>query len=348
MTMQFGIFDHVERRDDVDLAQQLEERLQLVARAEEVGFSVYHVAEHHNSPLNLAPNGTAYLAAVAQRTKRIRLTTLVSVLPLHHPVRLIEDVCLIDHLSNGRFEVGVGRGTDRAQELRMWGGDAAENDERFEESLGILIAGLQTDFLSFQGRFYRFNDLWMELRPLQRPLPPFWWPGNPLHAGERRMNFVGGSGSVAEIRAAVDQFRAVYAASTAPDLCGREAPLYGGRRHLYIAETDGEAEERARQAYAAYRRHFYKPLPGGRVDPAEIPRPALVDPEVALTSGQFLYGSPATVRGAVQAYVADSGANYLVFSPHWGDLTHAEAMRSLELLGAEVLPAVAARRIGAG
>jgi alkanesulfonate monooxygenase SsuD/methylene tetrahydromethanopterin reductase-like flavin-dependent oxidoreductase (luciferase family) len=110
--MRFGIFDHVERRNDVGLAQQYEERLQFAATADAAGFYCYHVAEHHHSPLCLAPNQAVYLAAVAQRTKRLRLSTLVYVLPLHNPIRLIEEICLIDQLSNGRFEVGVGRGSD--------------------------------------------------------------------------------------------------------------------------------------------------------------------------------------------------------------------------------------------
>ena len=94
--MRFGIFDHVERRNDVGAAQQYEERLQFAAAADAAGFYCYHVAEHHHSPLCLAPNQAVYLAAVAQRTKRIRLATLVYVLPLHNPIRLIEEICLID------------------------------------------------------------------------------------------------------------------------------------------------------------------------------------------------------------------------------------------------------------
>ena len=141
--MRFGIFDHVERRNDVGQAQQYEERLQFAATADAAGFYCYHVAEHHHSPLCLAPNQAVYLAAVAQRTQRLRLSTLVYVLPLHNPIRLIEEICLIDQLSHGRFEVGVGRGTDRAQEWRMWGGDASENDARFEETLEVVLKGLQ-------------------------------------------------------------------------------------------------------------------------------------------------------------------------------------------------------------
>ena len=129
------------------------------------------------------PTRPSISRAVAQR-KRLRLSTLVYVLPLHNPIRLIEEICLIDQLSNGRFEVGVGRGTI-AQEWRMWGGDASENDARFEETLEVILKGLQCEFLSHSGKFYNFKDLWMELRPCQQPLPPFWYAGNAAHAGER-------------------------------------------------------------------------------------------------------------------------------------------------------------------
>src|SRR5262245_51433470 len=188
--MRFGIFDHVERRNDVGQAQQYEEGLQFAATADAAGFYCYHVAEHHQSPLCLAPNQAVYLAAVAQRTKKLRLSTLVYVLPLHNPVRLIEEICLVDQLSNGRFEVGVGRGTDRAQELRMWGGDDAENDGRFDETLEVVVKGLQNDFLTHNGRYFHYKDLWMELKPAQRPQPPFWWPANAAHAGQWGMNYV--------------------------------------------------------------------------------------------------------------------------------------------------------------
>src|SRR5437764_1115032 len=86
-----------------------------------------------------AANQAVYVSAVAQHTKNIRLSALVYVLPLHHLVRLIEETRMLDQISGGRFEVGVGRDTDRAQELRMWGGNAEENNARFDESLDVLV-----------------------------------------------------------------------------------------------------------------------------------------------------------------------------------------------------------------
>ena len=123
MGMKFGIFDHLERRRDVSLDQQYRDRLEWVAQAEQAGFHCYHVAEHHHSPLCLAPNQAVYLAAVAQRTQRLLFGPLVYVLPLHHPVRLLEEIAMVDNLSDGRFQIGIGRGTGGGQEFAMWGGN---------------------------------------------------------------------------------------------------------------------------------------------------------------------------------------------------------------------------------
>ena len=103
-------------------------------------------------------------------------------------------------------------------------------------------------------------------------------------------------------------------------------------------------EERLQFAAAADAAGFYcyhlKPLPGGRVDPDEIPRPARIDVDTAFASGALVVGSPATIREYLQRYAAETGANYFVGSFHWGDLSHQEACRSLELFASEAMPAV--------
>ncbi|GIT69714.1 MAG: hypothetical protein Ct9H300mP27_08180 [Chloroflexota bacterium] len=95
---------------------------------------------------------------------------------------MIEEICMVDNLSNGRFQIGIGRGTGGGQEFAMWGGNPEENDRRFEETFQILMKGLTNDFLSFEGQHFTLRDLWMELKPKQKPHPPFWYAGNPVHA----------------------------------------------------------------------------------------------------------------------------------------------------------------------
>src|SRR4029450_11973265 len=105
----FGLFDWVDRRQG-PLGQLYEDRLRLLEAADAAGFAGYHLAEHHATPLGMAPSPSVFLAAAAQRTRCMRLGPLVYLLPLYHPLRLIEEVCMLDHLSGGRLDLGVGRG----------------------------------------------------------------------------------------------------------------------------------------------------------------------------------------------------------------------------------------------
>src|SRR5204862_526966 len=106
--MDLGIFDHLDRRE-VPLDEFYESRLRLLEKYDAAGFSAYHLAEHHATPLGLAPVPGIFLAAATQRTRRIRLGPCVYCLPLYDPLRLIEEVCMLDQLSRGRFDLGVGR-----------------------------------------------------------------------------------------------------------------------------------------------------------------------------------------------------------------------------------------------
>ena len=359
--MKFGIFDHIERRDDAGIAQQYEERLQLMEQADAAGIYSYHVAQHHHSPLCLVPNQAVLLAAAAQRTRRLRFGPLVFVLPLHQPIRLIEEVCMVDQLSDGRLDLGVGPGTGGGTELAMWGHDPDPNYEIFEETLEVLRRGLQTDFLTYKGKHIDVQDLWMELRPKQQPHPPLWWAGSPTSAAERGANFIA-NGSVEQIsrvtRVYLDAWEDARA-NDPPELYRPEVPLYGGTRRIYIAPTDEEARDRAIESYHSYLSHFAKPSPEGgdartgaagafneavrrsewfqRQQQGEVQQATRPDsvatmritPEQAIEAEALPCGSPQTVRDYVERYCADSGANYFVGSFHWGNLTHEEASRSL-------------------
>ena len=109
-TPTFGIFDHIEGLAGTDTAQVLRDRLDLVRIADQAGFTGFYLAEHHGSDLCLAPNQEMVIAAASQITSSIRMGPMVKLLPLHHPVRIIEDMCIVDNLTNGRLEFGVGRG----------------------------------------------------------------------------------------------------------------------------------------------------------------------------------------------------------------------------------------------
>src|SRR5687767_1733311 len=168
----FGVFDHVDRGDQ-PLGELYDARFRLVEAIEAAGFRSYHVAEHHATPLGMAPSPAVYLAAVAQRTRRIRFGPLVYILPLYEPLRLIEEICMLDHLSGGRLELGVGRGIS-PYELAYFGVDFLTAQARYEEALAVVLAGLRGGRLTHEGRHYRYTGVPMELAPVQRPHPPLW------------------------------------------------------------------------------------------------------------------------------------------------------------------------------
>ena len=111
MALQFGVFDHIEPVPGLSLEKIYQKRLIQLQKLDEAGFYSYHLAEHHTPAVHsLAPSQNVFLAAVSQQTSQLRFGPCVYVLPLHHPIRLIEEICMLDNLSGGRMEIGVGRG----------------------------------------------------------------------------------------------------------------------------------------------------------------------------------------------------------------------------------------------
>src|ERR1700681_1843634 len=190
--MKVGLFDHVERCDR-PLATQLDERLKFAVAAEAAGIYCLHVAEHHGTPLNMVPVPGVYLGAVARATSRMRLGPLVYLLPLYSPLRLIEEICMLDHLSRGRLEVGVGRGVSPF-ELKYHKVEHDQSRDIFIDAFECVSAGLTTDMLTYAGPHYSYANVPIALRPLQQPHPAFWYGSSnaigSTRAGEHGLHFV--------------------------------------------------------------------------------------------------------------------------------------------------------------
>src|SRR5947208_5856981 len=168
--VEFGMFDWIDRRQQGPLGQLYEDRLRLLQEADAAGCFCYHLAEHHATPLGMAPSPSVFLSAAAQRTRRIRLGPLVFLLPLYSPLRLLGEICMLDHLSGGRLELGVGRGVS-PYELGYHGLDPAASRAMFQEALAVLVTGLTHEQLTYEGKYYRYERVPMELQPRQRPYP---------------------------------------------------------------------------------------------------------------------------------------------------------------------------------
>jgi alkanesulfonate monooxygenase SsuD/methylene tetrahydromethanopterin reductase-like flavin-dependent oxidoreductase (luciferase family) len=329
--MEFGIFDHLDR-SDLPLNEFYEARLKLIEAYDQAGFYAYHVAEHHSTPIGMAPSPSVFLAAIAQRTQRLRFGPMVYALPLHHPLRLIEEICMVDQLSGGRMEIGFGRGSSPT-EVKFYGQDPAQAQDIYTEARALILEGLTHKTLTFKGKYFSFKDIPMELEPLQKPHPPMWYGVHSIEAAERAakqtLNMVS-LDSAKDTRGYHNAYRRVW-----HEIHGDQpTPKLGVSRFIVIAESDQEALTIARRAYPIWHNHFYYLfyLLGGT--PAH-PRPAEFDQMMAI--GQAVAGSPDTVRRFLQAQLGESAANYLVGQFAFGDLTLAESLRTVELFKREVM-----------
>src|SRR6516162_6638629 len=239
--MKIGLFDHVEHGKR-PLATLFDERLAFAKAADEAGIYCLHVAEHHATPLNMVPVPGVYLGAVARATKRMRLGPLVYLLPLYSPLRLIEEICMLDHLSYGRLEVGVGRGVSPF-ELKYHKIEHDQSRDIFIDAFECISAGLVTDKLTYAGKHYSYADVPIALRPLQQPHPPFWYGSSnttgATWAGERGMHFVS-LGPTGFAKTNIDAFRAAI----------------GVLRHIFVADTDAEAKRWGKPAMERHLAHI--------------------------------------------------------------------------------------------
>ena len=374
MTLRFGVFDHIEPVPGQRLDQIYRERLVQIERLDAAGFYAYHLAKHHMPAIHsLAPSQNVFLGSVAQRTTRMRCGPCVYVLPLHHPLRLIEEISMLDHLSGGRLEIGVGRGG--VMEAFFWGqeADPETNYARYLETLAIVREGLSRDELTYAGRFHSFEKLPMYLRPLQTPYPPLWYMRNPVTAAMGGMHTII-VGSIDGMAVAVPRYRAAWEehqGAGSRTVQGQE-PMIGLVVHVVVAETDEEALKIATPAWEKYRWNLAAPrrleaekrnltqfmstkdgsfgFVGDR--PAGLPTRELrrdIDSELERfdqqsrgthpnrLGGVALAGTPAAVREYMDEYL-ETGANYFVASFQWGDIAHEQAMRSVELFASEVMP----------
>jgi alkanesulfonate monooxygenase SsuD/methylene tetrahydromethanopterin reductase-like flavin-dependent oxidoreductase (luciferase family) len=342
--MKIGLFDHVEDGNR-PLAQLFDERLQFAQAAEEAGIYCLQVAEHHATPLSLIPSPSIYLSALARATKRVRVGPLVYLLPLYTPLRMIEEICMLDHLSHGRLEVGVGRGVS-PHELRAHKVEFNDSREIFTDAFKCISAGLTSDNLTYRGKHFTYENVPIALRPLQQPNPPFWYassnPAGATWAGENGLHFVT-LGPVKVAKAAIDAYRTALAkrgavAQPRPEFPGGGA--VGVQRMIVVADSDAEA------------RHFGKPaldLHVGKLtwlrdklgNTAGLNLPFGADYDAWVANGTAIAGTPDKVRAEIERQTKELGVNYLLSYLFFGNMALKDAMRSLGLFQTEVMPHLA-------
>jgi alkanesulfonate monooxygenase SsuD/methylene tetrahydromethanopterin reductase-like flavin-dependent oxidoreductase (luciferase family) len=321
--IRFGIWDHFERRPGLSVHEQYQQKIALLQEAERLNFYAYHLAEHHLSPLDLAPSPGIFLAALAQATERLRVGTMVHILPLYHPVRLVQEIAMLDNLSGGRLEVGVGRGI-RAVEHEWFGVEPSESRSRHDEILQILIHAFTTGNVAYQGGFYAIPDAPLDLLPVQKPYPPLWYAGGAEFAGRHGLNFLSRTPDD------VDRYWSLV------DEQNHSTPLAGITKHVVIRSTLEEAMALARRAWPVFQHNWYAtPLSGGRIGQTNE------DFDVVLAQNtRLLIGTPQMIADFIEhclQRLADRPSFYFAPAFQWGDLSFEESLESMRLFADEVM-----------
>ena len=353
-----------------DLAvRNYREHLDAWVLMEELGFDGIGFNEHHTSPYGLMTSPNLIAAAAAQRTHRMKLLIYGNLLPIHNPLRLAEELSMLDCLSKGRLISGFARGIPR--EYVAYGVDLAESRARFEEAWEIIKLAWTEEVFSYKGKFWSYQDVAIWPRPVQQPHPPVWVPvtvSKETIEWAARENVPLTPGANATLPARQDMVRyyaqclAQHGYTITPGHIIMGAGVYvadsreqafqeAGPYMLYFLHTlfsHGNIANMARQTQTGYRKEtdydyirpenregFLRGLQGFR-------NTTLADLE---RSERLAWGSPEQVRDTLIELADSLGAGTLMLNFNQGAMPHDMFVRNLERFGKEVLPAVQAHQV---
>ena len=324
--MKFGLFiigdDDPELK--LDLKGYYERMLEQVRWGESLGYECFWFGEHHFDFHGVIPSPTVLMSAAATCTDSIRLGVAVALLPYRDPVLTAEEYAMIDVLSGGRLDFGVGRGTP--PELAGFG-VTEDNRDLLVESLEVVEMAWREGRVSYHGQFHDIDDVSLNVLPVQRPLPPVYFAalsqGSYQVAGERGYPILGipfaSCKDMAEVKRKVGFYKETLSRN------GHDpATLDVGQTiHTHVAESDAAARRRARPAMKRYyeARKSVRPRGYDELDQVRM----------------LMVGGPARCVEQIQE-IADTGANYIIFSMNFAGLAQESILESMAMMVEEVLP----------
>jgi alkanesulfonate monooxygenase SsuD/methylene tetrahydromethanopterin reductase-like flavin-dependent oxidoreductase (luciferase family) len=343
-TQEFGVFDWIEWSER-SAGEIFEHKLKIAEAADRAGFYAWHIAEHQGTPLSIDGSPSLMLSAAIQRTKRLRMGALTFCLPWYNPFRFFNEICMLDHMSGGRLELGVGRGVSPIESSYFGMKSIDESRERYREALDVFFSACSSGVLNHEGKYFSYRDLDLYLKPRQRPYPPLWFPSSDKNSIEftarHGYNTVLNTTS-AEAGKLYAQYREVWVRHK--DDSSRHnahvgAPKLGKSQHVFVAGSDAEAREIGEAAYQVWSDHLtHLTRKHGQAHLLNV------SPTSAAAVTRLVAGSPASVARELAQVVRESGINYLMLVFSFGDLEHERAMRSMDLFVAQVMPAVRSGR----
>lgn len=341
--MKLGLFCLMTQRDSSQtIAQLYQDNLQLVKLAEDVGFDVAWLAEHHFSNYSMCPSPHIMAGFLAAHTKRIKLGGAVLVLPLYQPVRMLEEIGMVDILSGGRTIIGIGAGYQDF-EFKRFSISLEDNWAMTHEMLDIIELAYTRPSFSYDGKHYKLAEMPIAVRPLQRPMPPVYIAGNDPKMLQRlarndyiSFHTVGYNGveALLKVRQHVEsQFRTanvpverlnfayqryVYVSNDRKDV------LDAGERALYVSRV------------AAALRNKYERLNGTFIEAT----PFAGELTLEQIADNVYFGDPDTVAERIVRDMKLLNPMHLSCFMQFGGMDGKRALRSMERFAAEVLPKV--------
>ena len=300
--------------------------------AESLGYDTFFCAEHHFHPYGVVPDPAVMLSALAQRTRRIRLGSAVSILTFHDPRRIAESYAMVDMMSRGRLVFGVGSGY-LAHEFVGFDREPKEKRERFNENLDLVRRLMAGEALAYEGRFSKSGRALLNVLPHEGRVPPIYVAvlarDAAYHVGRQKNRVFtvpyASCKDFDDIGRMLEEFRKGRSeAGLPPDEDDHVFTL-----HTHVAASDEEAKRLAKAAYDLYvdtrlyaRKHVYEDI---------------------IANGIHLFGSVATVAGKISALQA-MGVRHVATMHNFGALEPRLVERSMTLFAREVMEPIAARR----
>jgi alkanesulfonate monooxygenase SsuD/methylene tetrahydromethanopterin reductase-like flavin-dependent oxidoreductase (luciferase family) len=328
--MRFGIFcvaDQYPTEVPRSLGRMYEELLEQVEAADALGFDSFWVAEHHAHRSAGIPSPAVWLAAAAQRTRRIRLGVAVSVLPFRHPLQVAEEYAMVDVLSNGRLNIGVGSGY-LPYELRAFNIAPETKRKRFDEALDVMLRAWTGERFSYDGEYQQINNVLLGIRPHQQPHPPLYVAVFQLeaapHIGRRGFSIMMipwvMTENLTELRPPITAFREAFTGAGFDP--ARAAVPFG--LHTYVSDTTERAIAEAREPMMRYIRTF-RPYNQRRF-------------ELFVEKDLVGFCGPEDAIRIARLYESLGFTDYLAIM-NFGGLAHAKVLHSMEMMARHVLPA---------
>jgi natural product biosynthesis luciferase-like monooxygenase protein len=344
--MKFGLHYQLPCSGSQSPVQRYRDTLDQAIYAEALGFeSVWPVEQHFNPNLSILPSPLLMLAALAERTRTLRLGIAIVLLPLSHPIRVAEEIATLDVLSNGRVEFGIGRGSIPTH-FTGFGLNQAESRERMLESLEIILQAWTSERLSFQGKFYQINDLSIVPKPVQQPHPPIRVAANSVDTFEL-MGQLGYPIFVAaqvnpfhKIREYLPLYRQAREAAGHPDHGGEDVtlltPLYIGNDPAQIRQELEPSIKSFLQAVATLYASAGLLLEGRIKEVLERVRRMTYE---QMCKVMAVFETPDACVERLKGFQQEFGMGRVIcwFNPG-GMVPHEQVMRSMELFATKVMP----------